>query len=1075
MINNSIYKQLISDKNIYNAIYSLESYVFEKELLNESDIELYNELLDKYNLDKIGTVIIECKKIIKSIFEKDEFFKIQVYFKPKKYNSDSNKVEFRPIHCADLKTQICIVAILNLLMFDDSDGKRKLSDLSKLLPSNYYGNLPSTNVEFLFKPWSKQYQEYSQSAIDAHRKYLNSKLYNHIVNLDIKQFYPSINPNVVLNIIIKNWPIDRLPDDHNFLKTLISKLLYFNIELSSDNLKLYYKVHNYESIAKHKLFYNIGLPQGLPQAYFFANLLMTVISKEIDNVFNGDSYYYVDDSIIYTNSSISAFNRNISKLNKVINLKLTELENDLFEDSRIVKFNEFLDYQIKIHGPESHKSYITSIKPSFPLYALAKPASTLSFEIYTSVDEIEDSTLKEKSESILSLITLYIKNFNQNENEKHNETLKLLYRYKKFYTNRLNILKLRDDNNIDEGRIEEFYAKYGLLDEFTKSCFFERIEDDVFAIESKLLITNLSSKPESLKGLFDVISGFEHSYSQGLILNHYYSKVLKDYKKFDVNHNLLRYYSLSKIVKDNIDSFSKISHKAKIEYLYLILSYFNSDSNGYKSNEHFKVIDNVTIFKKNYCKFIYRNSNEFIRKILNSIISRIIDVPLNDSVNFFKNDNRQTLYYELRLLMIVRSKHFNIFRFKELTYQILNDLSNSYNLEKVDLSLHEVLPIFHNYVANLQHLDNLILVHKYVKGIWKNGSKFLHFYTLHNEEHSIELIRNCIKISKTIDYLKLSSSDFYILFLACYLHDISMAIYPNMVEFSNNEVKSDLIYSRWKKQISEFENIETEPKTEIKKFILEYYKIVNEYFETNIRNSHAWQSASYILKGNDLSFIEIPIRKIVAEISESHGYETRDVYQLKSEAKDDAFSEKYLMIMLRLADLLDLSKDRVSIDLLNKNIDNMPEISKFHWISHLATDSCSIRSIYPKIENLDEQIEELIVIDLYLNTKQLSSLKSKKCSNLSCILDKKKNSRSVLKIEINQGSQCKSDCNFTCRWLQKKHFYLFNELIELQKYLKRNPNNIFNTKIQVLAHLENSTTISSKYFDIIKKSIETDA
>ena len=35
----------------------------------------------------------------------------------------------------------------------------------------------------------------------------------------------------------------------------------------------------------------------------------------------------------------------------------------------------------------------------------------------------------------------------------------------------------------------------------------------------------------------------------------------------------------------------------------------------------------------------------------------------------------------------------------------------------------------------------MIQIHRFTNEIWKNGSKFLYFYTLHNEEHAIALIK----------------------------------------------------------------------------------------------------------------------------------------------------------------------------------------------------------------------------------------------------------------------------------------------------------------------------------------------
>lgn len=58
-----------------------------------------------------------------------------------------------------------------------------LSNLSRLIPSDFYGNRVSTKPECLFKSWKKQYQKYNQNSNDdniidiyklidkTHRKY----------------------------------------------------------------------------------------------------------------------------------------------------------------------------------------------------------------------------------------------------------------------------------------------------------------------------------------------------------------------------------------------------------------------------------------------------------------------------------------------------------------------------------------------------------------------------------------------------------------------------------------------------------------------------------------------------------------------------------------------------------------------------------------------------------------------------------------------------------------------------------------------------------------------------------------
>lgn len=1080
MKNSNLYRNLISKENIFNAIYSLESYVFEKELLQKDDIYLYNKLTDKHNTSFIDNTIDECKKRIEDILSTNKLFKITVFFKPKKYNEIEENIEYRPIHTADLITQICIVSLLNQLMFDDTDGIRKLSDISRLLPSNFFGNIPSTNIDHLFKPWTSQYQEYSKRAIEAHRQYFNSKKYTHEINLDIKKFYPTINPIFIYDFVLQKHPVTYSETDILCLKIILEKLLFFDLMIADENLSLYYPNEILSNIRNENLFFNIGIPQGLPQAYYFGNLCMLIISKEIDKVFTGDAFYYVDDSIIYTTKPQNDFFESVKSLNANINSELNKYIRNSIRNKEIKKFNKLIPYEIKIYDEENGKSSISEINRDLSLYLFAKPASAISFDIIASIDELEDSSLQEKIRTILDALKLRIDSIKSINNNDDENVLKLLNRYKKFYTNRLNILRLREENEITQKRVNDFYLNYDLHSPINKTVFFRKLEDDVFSVESRLLIRQLSVNQSLQEEIINTIKEFENKFEpENKNVKHYFSEVLKNLIIFQKIKNK-KYESLENIASSTIESFNKVKQEKKNEIIYSLLKLlsFSAPYVPDTSLEPEKAFWQIVIDYQNQFPFVYRNSQEFVRRIINAIISRALNVSINDSCNLSKLDNRVLLYYELRILMLIRSNRFNLELFQNLSRQILGDLDSRLNVEKIDLSLLEILPILKNYIKDPEKVDDLIQIHKYVNSIWKNGSKFLHFYTLHNEEHSIALINNCIRITKSIDYLSIKSDDYYILFLACYLHDISMVLYPNLDSFSETNGKTDLIYSQWKTDISLIENIEYEPQSKIKQLILNYYKEVNDYFETEIRENHHKRSSKFIKEQNDFFFIDKAVRRIVADVSEAHCYDAKDVYKIKSKAKHDTYDEKYLMIILRLADLFDMSKDRVSINILRQNINNMSEISKYHWISHMAIDNCTINSYFPKINKTsfelddDLKLQEIIQINIFMNTRLLTSAVSKRCENLSCETITLKKSDPYMKIRIKRGDKCQGKCNFTCKWIVSKHSYLFDELIELQQYLDRNIANIFETRLEVNLNFENSSTLPPDYMDVIRNRIE---
>lgn len=73
-------------------------------------------------------------------------------------------------------------------------------------------------------------------------------------------------------------------------------------------------------------------------------------------------------------------------------------------------------------------------------------------------------------------------------------------------------------------------------------------------------------------------------------------------------------------------------------------------------------------------------------------------------------------------------------------------------IKRFGLCSMEVIGIFQAFVADPIRIDKLILTHQYTCEVWKNGSKHLYFYTLHNQEHAIALIRNIVKLTMELAF-----------------------------------------------------------------------------------------------------------------------------------------------------------------------------------------------------------------------------------------------------------------------------------------------------------------------------------
>ena len=278
----SIKEKIFSEKNIYLAIYSVESYISNKELLDQKEKEDLIKLRDTFNLEIIEDWIKRVKIRLEEVVNEDKYLKTKVFFKPKKYDG---KPVFRPLHSANLLDQITAVAMLNVLIYDfDSENKISMSNLSRLIPHNFYGNRVAYEPERLFKPWQKQYTNYTSKANEYYRKFHENSEYKWEVNLDIENFFPTINPICLINYIDQQIPVKYTKEDRNLINKLLEKLIFVELEkMSVEDLKRY---TGKKEIKECK--FAMGLPQGLPQSYFLANLFMINVEEIYKDVLPGD-------------------------------------------------------------------------------------------------------------------------------------------------------------------------------------------------------------------------------------------------------------------------------------------------------------------------------------------------------------------------------------------------------------------------------------------------------------------------------------------------------------------------------------------------------------------------------------------------------------------------------------------------------------------------------------------------------------------------------------------------------------------------------------------------------------------
>lgn len=1111
-----LYKKILDSRNIFNAIFCMESYIFDKGLLNieepvklfdelgkvidvvaKNDLELYYALADKHNVELIEKIINICQQKLQWIFSANEnLFEAKVYFKLKNY--DDEVLKFRPLHTARVTDQICIVSILNCLMFDDNyiEGKRNLSDLSKLVPHNFYGNIPSTNVQYLFHRWQTKYKEYTENVIEHCRSYQNNHNYLTEVSLDIKNFFPSISLKLLYNYIIEKLT-STYKDDLPALKMAVTKLLFFKLE--EDNIEPWkdsYYPTDFET-KRGDLYMNCGIPQGLPQSYFFGNLCMIEVKNCLmkTKCFNGDAYFYVDDSVIYVQAELDeqSFKERINRLNNDLSewcnkAELEKSDIDSFVPKKYLNFHTELKYQIKFH--EEGKSVFTPIDTTDnqfgPILNLTRETS-ISSKLSWNLDEIDDQVSLGKLEALDKVITREIEEQKKKVKEDIgakqinavSSRLKLLRRFKKFFLYRNRLLKIREEGGPNEALLGSFYERFiNKVNNLTD--WFEQNDEEIFQSEYRLFIQKESK--EKAQRLSKYIEAFE---KKALTLGkkddekrYKYLFFTKDAKNAVMMKSLSQdiYSSLIRWAKENFSGLKNLnSEKQMINFREFmseksLIGIYCMKDKGYD--------------EKDFTEFVMKSSSEYQRRILNVYFSEIMGVVPSDNLTFMKTNSRKFHYTELRILAYLRNKDFDLEQFGEFVEQIKDkDISNCMG---IDMGLLDVLNRFISHVRKPEWVDSLILTHRLTKGLWYNGSKFLNSYTLHNEEHAVTLINKSLELTNRIDYFVLKDVDYYILFLACYLHDISMVIHPDLGKMSsaggkNIAIISDLMV-KMQDELKAFSTIKPEDHKNSRlknagKFLVSIFNEVYGYFESEVRDHHATDSARFIRERSNtlLSYLEPTLLSFVAKVSESHGYDVYDVYGLKSRAKEDTVSLKYLMILIRLADLFDVANDRVNYHLLRQNLKHLPLTSKFHWISHLVTDKIELKTIYHADENekkkLDEKpILEDINLDLYLNVKQLTSVtKKNECESCQCIMKD-----DYISIEIKNGSKprekCSQDsCTVLCKWMMKKHEWLIPELVALNDYLFSVNNSLIKTRINFNIHYRGDMGLDPDMFDYVQE------
>lgn len=465
---------LLSDENIYHAIYSMESYVFDYNLLDIGDKIRYHRLKDKFSEKCIDATINKVRERIEKLLDEGEYISAKVYFRPKKIENDG-KVVFRPLHTTDLITQIAIVSMLHLFIYDRTEDDRLiLSNLSRLIPANFFGNRVSTDPAYLFKPWKNQYQAYNQKANDALKKYHTSLEYKYEVSLDLENFFPTIDPMVVYDYIIRHLPTYLNEDDRVLLKKVLHKLVFCRLEtkLSQNMQEEYCKTSKHRSTDSSQkkdtlCGYVRGIPQGLPQSYFLGNIYMLIIYEILKKDFPGVAYFYVDDSVIFTNE-ISEEGEEFTEKLKHINTEIRNTEkfyrdrnSNLCYPENTEEFYKSSLYGVGLHleGKSNYVRLDTLDESDLYLKCISREVSQGGNDFFRMYSDEENRNLEKKFERLARQVDARWNTLEQQKNseetKKRKESLQRiqdkLNRYYKFFEyRRMRLAVMHEPESLEE-------------------------------------------------------------------------------------------------------------------------------------------------------------------------------------------------------------------------------------------------------------------------------------------------------------------------------------------------------------------------------------------------------------------------------------------------------------------------------------------------------------------------------------------------------------------------------------------------------------------------------------------------
>ncbi|MTI67441.1 MAG: hypothetical protein FH753_12725, partial [Firmicutes bacterium] len=829
--------------------------------------------------------------------------KLFIYSQKNGETLKNNKIKkTRGLVVYDIIDEIAINAISNIIF----------RYYENLIPYNSYANiLDSYEAPNFYKSYYSRYRAFNTKKFEL----IKSHKYNKLLITDIIKFYDQIDIKIIIDIMKKYSPQNLSKEE-------------------DEVLEIFWKVLEYNC--------KNGLPQGPIFSHFLASLLLYDLPIKFNDRF--PDYHvtiYVDDINVYfysNDESSEEYREIMNFLEKYLSKRLINRDNHI--DS-LDKNNT------KIFLSEEKTSTINLNDNNTEYLLLAQELSAINL-IKNNYRNLADNDKHELSKALENNLKDMKKLLKSENNSKFKSIVEKQERFTKY-----RMLLMVDSENELNKKIKEIFEK------FNNGLFDKNFSNYINAIKANYLSFNL--EPEKFSAFLEekVLNNLELYTSNTTdieiqkIKNYYNTVILyfKDqYKKHFIENKIMKFNkdTLMYDIGDLIEAIKNLKKDHEI---------LSNDAEGNRKLYSNKLIKIKSTGKPVQFKGLEINSNENVYRRFNDIyydlryiFLKLFNVKIFSDINTvipFNSKNKIYRLYEYRIIQYLLTSYSNIQMKLDYVITILEEHLGDREFEVVDPEIYEIIRIVYMNKCRGKLLDNIIVAHHFIRDIWKNGARDLPFYTLHNQEHSIELIKILSNLNDKMTgklFSRMNKYEIYSLIMTIYVHDLGMLFYSNedflMGSQCSKSRKLEIeLFRKLNQIVSKFHEL---TRGQILRGSIDLYKKIANYRTAKTRSEHAYNSRRF---SNELTFIEDELKNMILEISNNHCLDFDRMYSNNIWYKKKKIEVKYISILLRVADVMDQSINRVSKVLYNyfdNYVEEMDNITLSHWAKHMLIRNINI-------------------------------------------------------------------------------------------------------------------------------------